>query len=82
MWRAIRYGMDGTLIDLDGSLAEVPAREALDRLQAWAGTDIAFPELNGAQRQRRMIDAGAGPHEVYAACVDETHSTYEQEALT
>jgi carboxylate-amine ligase len=35
-----------------------------------------LPELNGAQRQRRMIDAGAGPFEVYQACVEETRATY------
>ena len=32
-----------------------------------------------AQRQRRMIDAGASPAEVYAAAVRETHATYLQE---
>ena len=51
--------------------------EALDRLKAWTGADIVLPELNGAQRQRRMIDAGATPFEVYAKCVEETRSTYE-----
>ena len=29
--------------------------------RAWTGVDVALPELNGAQRQRRMIDAGATP---------------------
>ena len=38
---------------------------------------MALPALNGAQRQRRMIDAGAGPYEVYAKCVEETRATYE-----
>jgi glutamate---cysteine ligase / carboxylate-amine ligase len=36
-----------------------------------------LPELNGAQRQRRMIDAGASPYEVYAKCVEETRATHE-----
>ena len=40
---------------------------------------MSLPELNGAQRQRRMIDAGASPAEVYAAAVRETHATYLQE---
>ena len=80
MWRAIRYGLDGSLLDLTGPRIEpYPAAEALDRLRAWTGADITLPELNGAQRQRRMIDAGATPAEVYAAAVRETHATYHQE---
>ena len=78
MWRAIRYGQDGRLLDLEApTVEEFPAAEALDRLKAWTGTDISLPELNGAQRQRRMIDAGASPFEVYAKCVEETRTTYE-----
>src|SRR5215203_1222637 len=80
MWRAIRYGLDGSLLDLTGPRIEpYPAAEALDRLKAWTGADVALPDLNGAQRQRRMIDAGASPAEVYAAAVRETHATYLQE---
>ena len=80
MWRAIRYGLDGTLLDLEAPRIEpYPAAEALDRLKAWTGVDVALPELNGAQRQRRMIDAGASPAEVYATAVAETHATYHQE---
>jgi carboxylate-amine ligase len=83
MWRAIRYGQDGKLLDLEaaraggwGAIEEYPAAEALDRLKAWTGADIALPELNGAQRQRRMIDAGASPFEVFKQCVEETRATY------
>src|SRR5919206_273492 len=80
MWRAIRHGQDGRLLDLEAPrIEEFPANEALDRLKAWTGADVALPELNGAQRQRRMIDAGATPHEVYAACVQETLATYPVE---
>src|SRR5205814_5680455 len=80
MWRAIRHGLDGELLDLTAPRIEpFPAAEALDRLRAWTGADIALPELNGAQRQRLMIDAGASPAEVYAAAVRETHATYLQE---
>src|SRR5918998_33475 len=78
MWRAIRYGQDGRLLDLEAPrVEEFPAAEALDRLKAWTGSDVMLPELNGAQRQRRMIESGATPHEVYAACVKETRATYE-----
>jgi carboxylate-amine ligase len=77
MWRALRYGQDGMLLDLEGpKIQEYPAAEALDRLRAWTGTDAALPELNGAQRQRRMIDAGHSPYEVFKQCVEETRATY------
>jgi carboxylate-amine ligase len=89
MWRAIRYGLDGKLLDLEAAaggggldaIREYPASEALDRLRAWSGAEVALPDLNGAQRQRRMIDAGAGPAEVYAESLRETHSTYLQETV-
>src|SRR3954451_8246342 len=83
MWRALRYGLDGRLLDLDApTVEEFPAAEALDRLKAWSGIDPPFPELNGAQRQRRMIDAGATPEEVYAHTVKETQGTYQEETVT
>ncbi len=79
MWRAIRYGQDGRLLDLEAPRVEAyPASEALDRLRAWTGADVSLPELNGAQRQRRLIDAGASPAEVYAECVRATRASYAQ----
>jgi carboxylate-amine ligase len=80
MWRAIRFGQDGRLLDLEApDIAEYDASEALERLVAWTGADVILPELNGAQRQRRMLAAGATPAEVYAACVRETLATYPAE---
>ena len=80
MWRALRYGQDGRLLDLGAErIEEYPASEALDRLKAWTGVDVSLPELNGAQRQRRMIDAGASPFEVFKQCVAETRATYPVE---
>jgi glutamate---cysteine ligase / carboxylate-amine ligase len=82
VWRAIRYGLDGRLLDLQAErIEEFPASETLDRLCAWSGADVVMPELNGAQRQRRMIEAGATPAEVYAACLAETQATYFEETL-
>jgi len=79
MWRAIRYGLDGRLLDLEGPrIEEYEAAEALERLCAWTGVPVALPALNGAQRQRRMIDSGATPAEVYAECVRETQATYRE----
>ena len=85
MWRAIRFGLDGKLIELaDGE--QYPAREAIERLAAWTapirgelGIELAFPERNGAQRQRQMIESGASREEVFAASVAETRQTYAQE---
>jgi len=80
MWRALRYGLDGRLLDLEADrVEEFDAGETLDRLNAWTGADVVLPPLNGAQRQRRMIDAGASPAEVYDACVRETQATYVEE---
>jgi glutamate---cysteine ligase / carboxylate-amine ligase len=85
MWRAIRFGLDGKLIDLQHGV-EYPAREVIERLAAWTapvreelGIDLSFPERNGAQRQRAMIEAGASREEVFAATVHETTQTYAQE---
>ncbi|MDX6701097.1 MAG: glutamate---cysteine ligase / carboxylate-amine ligase, partial [Baekduia sp.] len=84
-WRAIRYGMDGRLIDF-ATMQEQPAPEALAGLLTWTapmraelGLDPALPALNGAQRQRRAIASGASMEEVYAASVQETRQTYAQE---
>src|SRR3954471_14873185 len=77
MWRALRYGQDGKLLDLEApTITEYPASEAADRLKAWTGVDVDFPALNGAQRQRRLIAAGHSPYEVFKQCVDETRATY------
>ena len=82
LWRAIRYGMDGALVDFDRGEVE-PARAALERALRWTapareeyGIDVAPPELNGAQRQRRALDAGATLREVYADAVRNTRETY------
>jgi carboxylate-amine ligase len=88
MWRAIRFGLDGRLIDLR-SAEEYPARATIERLADWTapvraelGIELAFPERNGAQRQRAMIEAGASREEVFAASVAETLQTYSEEVTT
>jgi carboxylate-amine ligase len=85
MWRAIRFGMDGMLLDLESG-EEYPARAAIERLAAWTapvrgelGISFSFPDANGAQRQRQLIDGGASRQEVFAASVEETMQTYPQE---
>jgi len=88
LWRAIRHGLDGRLIDLDRA-EEFPAAAASERLLQWTapvraelGIEPAFPAANGAQRQRRAIDAGVPMTDVYAASVQETRQTYAQEVPT
>jgi glutamate---cysteine ligase / carboxylate-amine ligase len=84
-WRAIRYGMDGTLIDF-ATCEERPAAAVVADLLTWTepmraelGIDPQLPALNGAQRQRRAIAAGASMEEVFATSVQETRQTYAQE---
>jgi carboxylate-amine ligase len=87
-WRAIRFGLDGSLVDLDRG-EEFAAASVTERLLQWTapvraelGIEPQFPALNGAQRQRRAIEAGADMREVYAAAVKATRETYVQEART
>jgi carboxylate-amine ligase len=86
-WRAIRYGLDGKLIDL-ARAEEYHAAAARDRLLAWTtparmalGIDVALPEENGAQRQKRVLAERAAIEEVYAAEVELTQRTYAAEEV-
>ena len=87
LWRAIRYGLDGKLIDLDRA-EEYPAAAALDRLLAWTapargvlGIDPGLPDENGAQRQKRALAEGATMEDIYAAEVALTQRTYAAEEV-
>ncbi len=87
LWRAIRYGLDGKLIDL-ARAQEYPAAAARDRLLAWTtparmalGIEVALPEENGAQRQKRALAEGATIEDVYAAEVALTQRTYAAEEV-
>ena len=87
-WRAIRYGLDGRLIDIPRR-EEFPAAAVGERLLAWTaparaelGIEPALPEENGAQRQRRALEAGASIEEVYAAEVAQTQRTYAAEEVS
>jgi len=85
MWRALRYGMDGRMIDF-GRGVEIETRAALDELLRWTAParvesriEAAFDGLNGAQRQRAALAEGADLREVYASTVRETMTTFAQE---
>jgi carboxylate-amine ligase len=82
LWRAIRYGLDGKMIDFEAR-AEYPTAAALDRLLAWTepvrgehGLDVVLEERNGAQRQRALIADGVPMNDVFAETVRETRATY------
>ena len=82
LWRAIRHGMDGKMIDFDRG-EELPTLEAVERLLEWTaparqalGLDLALPELNGARRARRALEAGASIEEIYGEALAETKRTY------
>ena len=81
-WRAIRYGLDGELLDLE-RVEPFAASETLERLLKWTapmraeqGIEVSLPQRNGAQRQRRMIDAGMGVREIFGSMVAQTRETY------
>jgi carboxylate-amine ligase len=83
-WRAIRFGLDGRMIDL-ARRQEFPAAELPDRLLEWTapargalGMDLSLPGENGAQRQRR---ASGSLEEVFAAEVELTRRTYADERV-
>jgi carboxylate-amine ligase len=74
LWRAIRYGLAGELIDLERGDV-LPARARLERLLEWvapvaveigAAPYLAVPEQNAAERQYARLEEGATVREVYA----------------
>ena len=82
LWRALRYGLDGELLDLERR-EPYPAAGALDRLLEWTapmraelGIEVTLPSLNGTQRQRRMLESGLSLTEAYRAVQAETRDTY------
>jgi glutamate---cysteine ligase / carboxylate-amine ligase len=87
LWRAIRYGMDGKLIDFERS-EEVETQAELERVMAWTqpardalGLEVALPEANGAQRARRALEAGESIESIYRGAVAETRRTYVPEGV-
>jgi carboxylate-amine ligase len=82
LWRAIRYGLSGKLIDFRRGV-EVEAREALDSVLAWVeparcqlGIEFELPDRNGAQRARDALESGTAIEDIYRDAVAETKRTY------
>jgi carboxylate-amine ligase len=74
LWRAIRYGLSGELLDLERG-EPVHARRRLDDLLDWvapvadeigAAPYLAIPERNAAERQIARFQEGASIQEIYA----------------
>jgi carboxylate-amine ligase len=77
LWRAIRYGLSGELIDLERGDV-IPARARLERLLEWispvadeigATPFLALPERNAAERQIARFEEGASLAEIYGDLV-------------
>jgi len=82
LWRAIRHGMSGRLIDFRRG-EEIEAVAALEQLLAWTepartqlGIEVDLPTRNGAQRAREALDAGVSIEDIYRDAVAETKRTY------
>ncbi|HZQ03652.1 MAG TPA: YbdK family carboxylate-amine ligase [Gaiellaceae bacterium] len=74
LWRAIRYGLPGELIDFESG-ETLPARARLEQLQEWvapvadeigATPFLAVPAANAAERQLARWAEGATLREIYA----------------
>ena len=74
MWRAIRYGLSGELLDFERG-EPVPARARIEQLLEWvapvadeigAAPFLAVPEQNAAERQIARFEEGASLEEIYA----------------
>jgi carboxylate-amine ligase len=85
-WRAIRFGLDGELIDLELGTT-YPAAGVGERLLAWTaparaqlGVEPALHQGNGAQRQRARFAEGATMQEVFALEVAEAQTSYAARA--
>jgi glutamate---cysteine ligase / carboxylate-amine ligase len=82
LWRAVRYGLDGELLDLQRG-EPYPAAVALERLLEWTaparaelGIDVSLPAMNGAQRQRGMLESGMSLRDAFGTVVAQTRETY------
>jgi carboxylate-amine ligase len=80
LWRAIRHGLSGELIDLERGDV-LPARARVERLVEWvlpmadeigATPWLRLPERNAAERQIAQRAAGASFEEIYAGQVGVT----------
>ena len=89
LWRAIRYGRDGKMIDFEHG-EEISTARAIERLLDWTAParellaiDDPAPVLDGpsgAQRARAAVQDGASIAEVYRDLVEQTRESFAREA--
>jgi len=84
LWRAIRYGASGRMVDFRRG-EEVPTRAVVEQVLRWTeparaqlGLDLALPERNGAERAREALDSGVSIEDIYRDAVAETRRTYSR----
>lgn len=82
LWRAIRHGAGGKMIDFRKG-EEVETRALVDSILAWSeparsqlGIEPRLPERNGAERAREALAGGASIEQIYREAVAETQRTY------
>jgi carboxylate-amine ligase len=87
LWRAIRYGLEGEMIDFERR-ATVATRAVAEELLAWTeparrelGIDAEVPAENGAQRARAAFASGNSIQEIYREAVAETRRTYAPQGV-
>jgi carboxylate-amine ligase len=82
LWRAIRYGAGGKMVDFRAE-EEVETRVVFERLLAWTeparsslGIEVELAERNGSERARAAFANGASLADVYRSVVADTAATY------
>ena len=82
LWRAIRHGLDGRMIDFRSG-TEIPTSQAVEDLIGWTaparqrlGIELGGFGPNGAQRSRSMVEGGATIADAYRSAVELTAATY------
>ena len=86
LWRAIRWGLEGEMIDWRGSGGMAPTRQIVERLVEWSApaaaalkAPVGLPERNGAQRSLLALSDGAALGDIYRDAIEETRRTYAPE---
>ena len=91
MWRAIRFGLTGRMIDFAREV-DRPTVQALEELLAWTApvhdelgltpflrqVPVMLADGNGAQRQIKRIEALGDVRAVHAECVERTRASAQE----
>ena len=82
LWRAIRFGREGRMIDF-GRGEEIETVQAIERLLQWTeparevlGIEAPPGAPNGAERARAALAEGRSIRQIYAETVEETRATF------